>query len=72
MPINQPSLAPTRKWWAALITGLLTIVAHAVASGEWNSPEWAELFTLLSGLTVAYLVPNNEVSVRDNIKERVN
>jgi hypothetical protein len=50
---------PTRKWLAALVTGGLTIVGHAIASGGWDNPEWAEVLTLASALALAYLVPNS-------------
>jgi hypothetical protein len=54
----QSGWIPTRKWFAALITGLLTIAGHALASGGWDNPEWAEVLTLASSLVIAYLVPN--------------
>ena len=49
---------PTRKWIAALLSGLVSIAAHAVASGGWDNAEWAEVLTLASGLIVAYFVGN--------------
>jgi tetrahydromethanopterin S-methyltransferase subunit D len=54
----QRGWLPTRKWLAGLITGLLTIVGHAVATSAWDKAEWAEVLTLASSLAVAYLVPN--------------
>jgi hypothetical protein len=50
---------PTRKWFAGLIGGLLSIGAHAVGSGGWDTPEWAEVLTLASVLATSYLVPNS-------------
>lgn len=52
------SWMPTRKWFAAFWTGMLLIVGHALVSGAWDVTEWGELVTLMSGLGVAYLVPN--------------
>ena len=56
--VATPGWIPTRKWIAALITGLLTIGGHALASSGWDTPEWAEVLTLASSLAIAYLVPN--------------
>ena len=50
---------PTRKWRAALISGCFTIGAHAFGSDGWDGTEWAELFTLFSGLTMAYVTENH-------------
>jgi hypothetical protein len=50
---------PTRKWWAALFSGAFTIGAHAVGSGGWNGPEWAEFLTLLAALSSAYGASNH-------------
>jgi hypothetical protein len=52
------SWAPTRKFVAALLTGLLTIAGHAIASGAWDTTEWGELVALGTALTAAYVVPN--------------
>lgn len=49
---------PTKKWIAAAITGLLTIIGHAIASGQWDTTEWGELVTLGIALTGAWLQPN--------------
>ncbi len=51
---------PTRKWFAALFAGLLTIGAHAVGSGGWDTSEWAEVLTLGSVLVTSYFVPNGD------------
>ena len=50
---------PTRKWWAACISGLLTIGSKAIASGAWDGPEWSEVLTVAAALSVAYLVKND-------------
>jgi hypothetical protein len=50
---------PTRKWWAALFSGAFTIGAHAVGSGGWDGPEWAEFLTLLAALASAYGAANH-------------
>ena len=50
-------MLPTRKWIAGLVGGLTPIVITAIESG-WDRAETAAVVTLLSGLIVAYLVPN--------------
>lgn len=51
-------LMPTRKWFAAAITGVLTIVGQALGTGGWDTTEWGALVTLGIALTGAWLVPN--------------
>ena len=50
---------PSRKVFAAAITGVLTIIGHAIASDGWDTTEWGELVTLATALTGAWLVPND-------------
>jgi hypothetical protein len=50
-------MTPTRKWFAALIGGATPIIITAIESG-WDRAETAAAVTLVSGLLVAYLVPN--------------
>lgn len=52
------SWLPTRKWVAALLTGVLAIAGTAVATEGWDDEEWAALITLGSTLTVSYWTPN--------------
>lgn len=52
------SWAPTRKWVASLLTGVLAIAGTAVATNGWDAEEWAALVTLGSTLSVSYLVSN--------------
>ena len=54
-----PSWLPTNKWLAVLISGVFTIGAHAIGSHGWDGTEWAELFTLCSGLAMSYGTPNH-------------
>ena len=53
----EGSWLPTRKWLAGLIGGLTPIVISAIESG-WDNSETTAAVTLVSGLLVAYLVPN--------------
>jgi len=54
----QSSWKPTRKWVGALVIGLLTIGAHAIASGGVDTTEYGEVMTLLISLAGAYFVTN--------------
>jgi hypothetical protein len=49
---------PSRKVIGGFILGLVTIVGHAIASGGFDSTEWAEVLTLLSTVVTAYFVTN--------------
>ena len=58
------SLMPTRKWFAALATGLLAVFSHFLATGEFDSTERGGLVTLAIALVGAYLKSNE--STDDN------
>lgn len=53
------SWAPTRKWFASLVGGFTPIALSAIDSG-WDKVESSMTVTLISGLLVAYLVPNDK------------
>jgi hypothetical protein len=61
MAANTPetSLKPTRKWIAAAVVGVVTILVHTVASGGWDATEWAEVLTLATGLAAGYVQTND-------------
>lgn len=50
---------PTKKWIAALVTGLFTVGLHAVASGGWDATESGELLTLGIALAGAWIKTND-------------
>lgn len=50
---------PTKKWVAALVSGLLLIGVHAFASGGWDKTEWGELGALITAQSAAYVVKND-------------
>lgn len=57
--VDAYSWKPTKKWLAAAIGGLLTIVVHAIASGAWDTTEWGEVVALLGALGAAYTKGND-------------
>ena len=50
---------PTKKWFAALIVGAATVVAHAVLSGGWDETENGEVTALGLALAGAYIKRND-------------
>jgi hypothetical protein len=50
---------PTKKWFAALITGAAAVAAHAVLSGGWDETENGEIGTVLLALAGAYIKRND-------------
>lgn len=59
MAVNtETSLLPTRKWWAALATGIVSIVATWIVSGAFDGTEKGQLAALLVALVGAYFLPN--------------
>lgn len=51
---------PTKKWWAALASGLSLVVAHAIVSGGWDTTEDGELGALAAALVGAYFKRNDK------------
>jgi hypothetical protein len=57
---RKSSWTPTKKWFAALITGLLPIVANFVDSDfVWDDTEWAMLASLAVALIGGYIKSND-------------
>ena len=55
---GTPSLLPTRKWFAALISGVSAVAVSAVESGNFGQTEQAGLKVLALSLIVAYFKSN--------------
>lgn len=51
---------PTRKWFAALFTGLLTIFTNFLVSGEFDGTERGQVVLLAIALVGAYLKTNDQ------------
>jgi tellurite resistance protein len=58
-PVEIKPYVPTKKWFAALIVGVATVIAHAVASGGWDATENGELLALATALGGAYIKRND-------------
>lgn len=54
------SYKPTKKWLAALITGLASILASVIITGELGDVERGMAATLLVSLTGAYFKSNDQ------------
>jgi hypothetical protein len=50
---------PTKKWFAALVGGVATILVHAILSSGWDATENGELLALAGALATAYLKRND-------------
>ena len=50
---------PTKKWWAALVTGVAGIVGSWLVTGAFDDVERGMAATLLSSLAVAYFKSND-------------
>lgn len=51
--------APTKKWWAALVTSIAALLTMYFATGGWDNEEWIALIALVAQAIVTYLVPNS-------------
>lgn len=50
---------PTKKWFAALFTGLVAVAVHAFLSSGWDETENGELVALATALAGAYIKRND-------------
>ena len=60
MNAQQKSLKPTRKWIAALVTGLASVAASWIVTSEFDDVERGMVATLLVSLAGAYVRTNDE------------
>ena len=58
--IQAGGLAPTRKWFTALITGVGAILVTGVSTGTWGRELAAAAIGLVVQLSIAYLTPNHD------------
>jgi hypothetical protein len=50
---------PTRKWWAARVTGLAAILTMCATTGGWNVEETVAVIGLLAEGCVSWLTTND-------------
>lgn len=62
MPATSKSWGwvPTKKWWAALVTGAAAIVASWITSGAFDDVERGMAATLVVALAGAYFKSNDD------------
>lgn len=52
--------APTKKWWAGLVTGVAGIAASWIVTGAFDDVERGMAATLLTSLAAAYFKSNDD------------
>lgn len=57
--VAATSYKPTKKWFAAAVSGVLLIVVHAFASGGFDTTEWGEVAALVTALAASYVQSND-------------
>jgi hypothetical protein len=58
-PAPSASAAPTRKWWAATVTGAAGILTLFATHGwHFDQETTIPLITIVSQRIIAYLIPN--------------
>jgi hypothetical protein len=57
---NGPRLAPTRKWWAATVTGGGTVAVAWAEAGDWTSTLTVTAVGFAVQRAVAWLVSNGD------------
>lgn len=55
-----PTWLPTKKWVAALVTGVAGIVGSWIVTGAFDDVERGMAATLISSLAVAYFKTNDQ------------
>lgn len=59
--MNSSSLKPTRKWWAATVTGLVGLVVMLLTGDSAiTDPEVVAIGGFVSAQAVAYFLPNEQ------------
>lgn len=61
------SWVPTKKWFAALLTGVASIVALWIQSGAFDDTEKGMLATLIVSLVGAYIKGNDATPSGDGV-----
>jgi hypothetical protein len=57
---GSPSWVPTKKWFAALVTGAAGILGSWIVTGVFDDVERGMSATLLTSLAVAYFKTNDD------------
>ena len=66
--MNASSLKPTRKWWAAFITGLVGLgVMLLTGDSAVTDPEKVAIGAFITERAVSWLVPNEETPTGDGV-----
>jgi hypothetical protein len=60
---TSTSVNPTRKWWAARVTGAAAILTMCATTGGWNAEETVALIGLLAEGGVSWLTTNDPAPV---------
>ena len=57
-PTNRSKWAPSRKWYATLVTALAALLTAWVTAGAWDKTLSIALIGLVGQSVIGYLVPN--------------
>lgn len=60
--VTEPSLKPTRKWWATQVIALAALAVMYFSTGGWDTEESVGAVGVISQALVAWLVPNEPTS----------
>jgi len=58
VPMSKPSMVPTRKWFAGVITALAAVLVNWITNTEFTKEIAVQLVGVVTTALVAYMVPN--------------
>jgi hypothetical protein len=67
---QEPSLKPTRKWWATQIVALTALAVMYVTTGAWDQEETISAIGIASQAALAWLVPNEATVPRTGVEAK--
>jgi hypothetical protein len=67
---QEPSLKPTRKWWATQITALTALAIMYVTTGAWDTEETISAIGIASQAALSWLIPNEATVPRTGVEAK--
>jgi hypothetical protein len=67
----EPSLKPTRKWWATQVTALAALATMYFTTGGWDTEESVAAVGIAAQAAIAWLTPNAATLPQTGVESKV-